>query len=153
MAVICNVMGILEDFSNCFSCSVYWSVSGLVGWSVDPSFCRYFEVHRQFLQHCPVPLPKCLLTCRTQDNSLKLQISPRRLQISPRPHVSPLSIHSSSPLRPELYPLKSQNGPLSPPISPVMPQISPLKPHISPLRIRTPPFHLFLALPISTSMA
>ena len=29
--VICNVMGILEDFSNCFSCSVYWSVSGLVG--------------------------------------------------------------------------------------------------------------------------
>ena len=150
-------------------------VSQWVGWSVDPSFCRYFEVHRQFLQHCPVPLPKCLLTCRTQEEFryLKPKIIPPSPQISPFRLLLALWILKTTPsnfklalagfklvlslisalclsTHPPLLGLNSQvsNDPLSLPISPGMPQISPLKPHIRPLRIRTPPFHLFWALPI-----
>ena len=81
-----------------------------------------------------------------QNNSLKPQIRPHRLQISPRPHVSPLSIHSSSPLRSELSSLKMTP---SAPQSALACLKSALSSHISGLSELEPlHFIFFWALPI-----
>ena len=85
-----------------------------------------FEVYRQFLHHCPAPQPKCLHTCRTQEEFpyLKPQIYLKYIS-NPKYLKYPKYISNQS--------FQALIGPLNPQNNSLIPQKNPLRLQISPL--------------------